>query len=457
MRGKKTKEFFFSLLGLWLLLSIRPFVGYTAVPPQINYQGYLTESEGTPVDGTVQMTFTIYDAGTGGNGLWSETQAVTVSRGVYNVNLGEMNPINLDFDKQYYLGIQAGSDDEMTPRLALTSVGYAFRAMTSETDSDTLGELSCNSGQVAKSNGNTWICAADENTQLSEGEIETYVTNGPLDLNPNTTLGGASISTGAHTTSFTKLTDQASDSQIPSGIARVSEVMPTVLANDGAGSTLDADTLDGQDSTAFMSAGTDNWVDTTGDTMTGDLNVLGNVSIGTATPQAKLHVNGDLITKGPWIDVRAFGAKGDGITDDTAFIQAAIDATSAGGTMIMPPGTYKTTANITIEKPLNIVGLGLDTVLFVSGAHYGFIIGAPYASDRGGSIRYLKIQGTEAGLAGIRQGNLNIYTNQPVQVTIKDAHITGFTSPSVTHPVRPGSDGTTGGAGVFDSSSHGYL
>ncbi|NQT84940.1 tail fiber domain-containing protein [bacterium] len=49
----------------------------------------------------------------------------------------------------------------------------------------------------------------------------------------------------AKTTSFGKLTDTATDGQIPGSIARDSEIMPTVLANDGTGSGLDADAVDG--------------------------------------------------------------------------------------------------------------------------------------------------------------------------------------------------------------------
>jgi len=45
----------------------------------------------------------------------------------------------------------------------------------------------------------------------------------------------------------------------------------------------------------------------------------------------------DIITKGPVVDVRAFGAKGDGVTDDTTSIQAAINE---GGTILLPMGTY---------------------------------------------------------------------------------------------------------------------
>lgn len=61
------------------------------------------------------------------------------------------------------------------------------------------------------------------------------------------------------------------------------------------------------------------------------------------TKDGVVRIAGSLEVKGPrpWVDVRAFGAKGDGETDDTAAILAAIDSVPPmGGTVLFPPGTY---------------------------------------------------------------------------------------------------------------------
>ncbi len=128
MQITRIKKLFIIIWGI-LFLSNMPVISLAQIPQTINYQGYLTDSGGTPENGSVSMTFSIYDVDIGGTALWSQTQTVQVNQGVYNVILGGgtvPNPINLPFDRQYYLGVKVGTDNEMDPRQTLTSVPYAL-------------------------------------------------------------------------------------------------------------------------------------------------------------------------------------------------------------------------------------------------------------------------------------------------------------------------------------------
>ena len=87
---------------------------------------------------------------------------------------------------------------------------------------------------------------------------------------------------------------------------------------------------------------------------------------------AETHAHGgtDPIPDLGWINVKSYGAIGDGIVDDTAAIQAAVNALIAGndpisvprgGTLYFPPGIYRKTATIHIIGGTTIQGAGRDT------------------------------------------------------------------------------------------------
>jgi hypothetical protein len=106
---------------------------YAAIPATLNYQGMLTNASAQPVNNaSLSITFSFYTAATGGAALYTETQTVSVSNGLFNVRIGAVTPIGLPFDVPYFLGISVGGDAEMNPRQPLASNAYAFRAATAD-------------------------------------------------------------------------------------------------------------------------------------------------------------------------------------------------------------------------------------------------------------------------------------------------------------------------------------
>lgn len=125
-----------------MLLAAAP-MATADVPNQMNYQGQLTDDLGAPLDTIVSMTFTVYNDSGGGMVLWTETQTgVEVSGGLFNVLLGSDPPIpdTVFADDWTWLGIQIGSDPEITPLTKLVTVPYAFRVAT--VDGSTGGVIS---------------------------------------------------------------------------------------------------------------------------------------------------------------------------------------------------------------------------------------------------------------------------------------------------------------------------
>lgn len=121
-----------ALVPFCLVLLVFVEAGW-AIPKLISFQGVLVDKQGIPVDGTFEVTFRMYHQEKEGTAVWEEKQTVTVSDGVYHTLLGNVKPVNVDFSKDVWLGVQVGANMEMVPRFRLASVAYAFRAETAET------------------------------------------------------------------------------------------------------------------------------------------------------------------------------------------------------------------------------------------------------------------------------------------------------------------------------------
>ena len=104
---------------------------------------------------------------------------------------------------------------------------------------------------------------------------------------------------------------------------------------------------------------------------------------------------------GEVINVLDYGAKGDGVTDDTAAIQAAITAAGAGNgnTVFIPAGTYICSAPIDMAKYVTLQGAGqIATTLKWNTTGIGIRMISPINASTGVfiSIRDIGLQNTNA-------------------------------------------------------------
>src|SRR5579863_1587417 len=109
------------------------------VPRLMKFSGDLHDAAGKPLNGPVDVTFSLYNTEAGGDALWFETQSVQANElGQYTALLGAMHTDGLPVDlftsgEVRWLGIQVGSEAEQQPRVLLVSVPYALKAGDAET------------------------------------------------------------------------------------------------------------------------------------------------------------------------------------------------------------------------------------------------------------------------------------------------------------------------------------
>lgn len=86
------------------------------------------------------------------------------------------------------------------------------------------------------------------------------------------------------------------------------------------------------------------------------------ITLGAAPLISLVKVEDALAAPPPTVyDVASYGAQGDGTTDDTNAIQAAIDAANlrGGGTIVFPAGTFRVTRALTIHSKIVFRGAGI--------------------------------------------------------------------------------------------------
>ncbi len=126
------KSGFYFVIAFLLLLAMS---ATAAIPQQINYQGRLTDTNGDPLAGPVNLVFSICADSLCSTQLWSETHnGVVLNEGLFSVILGTLTPIPAAvFDgSQRYLSASLNGQP-VTKRIAIGSVGYAYHSIVSDT------------------------------------------------------------------------------------------------------------------------------------------------------------------------------------------------------------------------------------------------------------------------------------------------------------------------------------
>jgi hypothetical protein len=103
-------------------------------------------------------------------------------------------------------------------------------------------------------------------------------------------------------------------------------------------------------------------------------------AIAAASQAAIANTNANTALARSQVSIKDFGAKGDGITDDTASIRAAIAATPEGGTLFVPAGQFKITDTILINRSINLKGGGPQSAFWPVGlsSKVAIQVGTPF-------------------------------------------------------------------------------
>ena len=274
----------FSLPALLLLPTVA-----LAVPLTVAHQGEVEDASG-PVTATLEFTFALYDAATGGNNVWSETRDVDIVDGDYSILLGTDTAIDsvLFAEPALYLQITVEGGDPLLPRQELAAAPYAVVADTAvnvdggtvnassitvngsavidsggnwagaansipwsavdgvPADEDTLAGLSCADQSLARwdDSGSQWVCATD--LVLTSSQVLAMINGATVDLGAGSQMGGVGIATADDLTwgsldgipaGFADGIDDDTDTVLTGG--QVLDFVDGAVVDLGAGSQLD--------------------------------------------------------------------------------------------------------------------------------------------------------------------------------------------------------------------------
>lgn len=148
-----------------------------------------------------------------------------------------------------------------------------------------------------------------------------------------------------------------------------------------------------------------------------------------------------------FVNVKDYGAKGDGVTDDGAAIQAALNAIQAAdaGTLYFPTGVYTTASKFVIDFPVTIVGQGDGWDAWTT---FPTTVGSTlkYTGPNSPDPEFIKFTGVNFGGVGMKNIRLD-GNNLANKALVLDSVVGGlWENITITNPINVGIylTGTTG-------------
>lgn len=166
-------------------------------PGQVALEGELLNLAGDPVEGPVDLKFSIYPGPDAADSVWTEVHiAVELNKGGFDVLLGLDDPLDepalFELYDELWVGVSVDGSEEL-PRVPLSAVGYSMQAKHAASADDLVcdacvsgaeildGDISladfsgmgCETGEILKRIGTKWHCSED--LGLTEQEVDDFV------------------------------------------------------------------------------------------------------------------------------------------------------------------------------------------------------------------------------------------------------------------------------------------
>ena len=190
-----------------------------AVPVQLSQQGRLLGTDSSPVEGVHSVAVRLFDDPEYGYVLWEEEQSISFINGYYSIFLGTdtSNPIDesLLVLEPLYVEVRVDGGAPLLPRQKLSSTPYSRMAgiATHVQGGDVDAQKIQINGQLVIDSNGQWVgdsppvnwstisdipsdlSDGDNDTQLTENQVEDFVQNDPLNFSAGSQVNGAAILT----------------------------------------------------------------------------------------------------------------------------------------------------------------------------------------------------------------------------------------------------------------------